>query len=221
MRLARTPGRASAIPRRSTSPLNIAHRGASAELPENTLPALRRGGERGADMVEIDVQRSADGALVVMHDPTLTRTTNVRAVFPHRSPWRVSDFTLEELRRLDAGSWKMQTEDGHGVPTLSEVLDLVAAVGVGLQLELKAPDRYPGVVADLVDALVHAPAAAQVVVQSFNVTSMKELSARMPGIRVAVLGNPAPAHLPVLATWVQQINPHHRVITESYVDEIH
>jgi glycerophosphoryl diester phosphodiesterase len=85
-------------------PLTIAHRGASAEAPENTLAAVRRAVELGADAVELDVQRSRDGALNVMHDTTLERTTSVRQAFPGRAPWRVADFNLDEIRRLDAGS---------------------------------------------------------------------------------------------------------------------
>ena len=73
--------------------LTIAHRGASADAPENTLAAVRRAVAVGADLVEVDVQRTRDGALVLMHDTTLTRTTDVRRVFPHRAPWRVADFT--------------------------------------------------------------------------------------------------------------------------------
>lgn len=102
---------------------DIAHRGASGYVPENTLAAVRPGVEQGADLVEIDVQRSADGALVVMHDTTLARTTDVEEVFPDRAPWDVGDFTLAELRLLDAGSWFGHEFAGEPVPTLEQVLD--------------------------------------------------------------------------------------------------
>ena len=83
---------------------NIAHRGASGTTPENTLTAIQRGVEIGADFVEVDVQRSADGELILFHDPTLERTTDVEEVFPQRLPYRTGDFTLTELRQFDAGS---------------------------------------------------------------------------------------------------------------------
>jgi len=79
--------------------LNIAHRGASSLAPENTLSAARKGLEAGADMWELDVQLTADGELIVIHDSTLKRTSNVEDVFPHRRPWQVHEFTLDEIRK--------------------------------------------------------------------------------------------------------------------------
>jgi glycerophosphoryl diester phosphodiesterase len=95
----------------------IAHRGFSGVAPENTLVAIRRGIEIGADMAEIDVTLSKDGYVVVIHDETLDRTTN--------GTGPVSDATLEELQRLDAGSWFAPEFAGEKIPTLGEVLDLV------------------------------------------------------------------------------------------------
>ncbi|MGD9036349.1 MAG: glycerophosphodiester phosphodiesterase family protein, partial [Syntrophobacterales bacterium] len=90
-----------------TSPhiLNIAHRGARSLAPENTLAAARKGLEVGADMWELDIQMTADEELIVIHDSTLKRTSNVREVFPKRKPWLVHKFTLDEIRLLDFGSW--------------------------------------------------------------------------------------------------------------------
>ena len=84
--------------------LTVAHRGASGRAPENTLTALAAAVADGADLLEFDVRRTRDGALVLMHDTTLTRTTDARRVFPGRAPWLVSDFSLAELRRLHAGA---------------------------------------------------------------------------------------------------------------------
>ena len=100
----------------------IGHRGAKALEPENTLLALRRGMEC-ADFVEIDVRMSSDGELVVIHDQTLERTTT--------GTGRVRDYTLRELRKLDAGK-------GEKIPTLSEVLELTRG-STGLVLEIKEP----------------------------------------------------------------------------------
>lgn len=85
--------------------LNIAHRGARSVAPENTLPAMEKAAQLGADAVEIDVQLSADGAIVVFHDDDLLRCTDARERFPDLAPWRVSDFKTSDLRALDAGSW--------------------------------------------------------------------------------------------------------------------
>src|SRR5271170_5820419 len=96
--------------------LRIAHRGASAHAPENTLAAIVKAAELGADMVEVDLQASADGVLVVLHDPDLSRTTGgTGSVYAH---------TLAELKRLDAGG-------GERIPTAEEVIHCCLARGLG------------------------------------------------------------------------------------------
>ncbi|RJS74557.1 glycerophosphodiester phosphodiesterase [Candidatus Bathyarchaeota archaeon] len=99
----------------------VAHRGASGYEPENTLRALKRAIEMGADMVEVDVRLSKDGVPVIIHDETLDRTTD--------GSGKVADYTADQLRMFDAGS-------GEKIPLLSEVLDFVKGK-VGLLLELK------------------------------------------------------------------------------------
>jgi glycerophosphoryl diester phosphodiesterase len=89
----------------SADVLVIAHRGASAYAPQNTVAAAREAVSRGADALEADIRQTRDGHLVALLDPTLARTTNVEQVFPRRRPWRVESFTLAEVKRLDAGSW--------------------------------------------------------------------------------------------------------------------
>jgi glycerophosphoryl diester phosphodiesterase len=92
--------------------LLVAHRGASAYAPEHTVAAYRLALEQGADFVEQDLGVTKDGALVCLHDPTLERTTDVEQVFPDRfreeggtKRWYIADFTADEIKRLDAGSW--------------------------------------------------------------------------------------------------------------------
>lgn len=103
-------------------PLVIAHRGAAGSYPENTLVSFSAALEMGADGVECDVQISADGVPVVIHDPTLERTTNGKGA--------VSELTLDEIRKLDAGR-------GEKVPTLDEVLDLCSGKAI-LTIEFKS-----------------------------------------------------------------------------------
>src|SRR5688572_7762400 len=107
---------ASPAPRHSQV-LNVAHRGASGDHPENTLAAIRAAITLEVDSVELDVQRARDGALVLMHDTSLVRTTNARKVFPHRAPWNVADFDYDDLMRLDAGAWKHESFSGEPIPT--------------------------------------------------------------------------------------------------------
>ena len=88
--------------------LNIAHRGARAFAPENTLAAFQKAKNLGCQMFEMDVHMSKDGELVVHHDEQLTRCTDVKAKFPDRSTYYVVDFTYDELNILDAGSWYIE-----------------------------------------------------------------------------------------------------------------
>jgi glycerophosphoryl diester phosphodiesterase len=213
-------------PRRGA--LTIAHRGASDDVAENMLAAIRRAVEVGADSVELDVQRSKDGALVLLHDTTLARTTDAQQVFPHRGPWRVADFSHDELRRLDAGSWKSADSAGESVPTLREAIEVIRDSGVGLLLELKAPELYPGIVWDVVACMRDLPAyteqavaGGRLVVQSFNYAVMKEHKVYAPEIPVGLLGTPSRANLPALATWAHQVNPSHFSVDRSYVDHVH
>ena len=105
-----------------------AHRGAMTTHPENTLPAFREAIKCGAHMIEFDVQLTKDNALIVMHDPAVDRTTNGHGP--------IAEFTCEEIRRLDAGSWKSYAFQGEKVPLLDEVLSIMP-VNIWLNIHLK------------------------------------------------------------------------------------
>jgi len=135
----------------------VAHRGASAYAPEHTIEAYRLALAQGADFVEQDLQITKDGHLVCLHDLTLERTTDVEQVFPDRfredvsedqSPgstatrhWYVSDFTLAEIKQLDAGSWFDPKFKGARIPTWQEAIDLIRGKA-GLYPETKGPEVY-------------------------------------------------------------------------------
>lgn len=108
---------------------NIAHRGFSGQYPENTLIAFRKAAEIGADMVEMDVTLSKDGEVVVLHDDTLDRTTDGRG-------W-VGEYTLAQLKRLDAGRWFAPSFAGERIPTLDEALALLKTTPATVCIELK------------------------------------------------------------------------------------
>src|SRR5436190_6736475 len=117
----------------------VGHRGAMGYCPENTFASFERGLELGADWIELDVHLSRDGALIVIHDETLDRTTNGHGY--------VKDHTLAELQQLDAGN-------GERIPTLPEVLDWAKSRKAILDIEIKnAPLYYDGIEAKVVDAL--------------------------------------------------------------------
>jgi glycerophosphoryl diester phosphodiesterase len=186
------------------TPWVVAHRGASTYAPENTVPAFTLAAEQGATFVEFDLQRTKDGALVCLHDLTLERTTDVEQVFPDRGrdvqvngetrrQWPLSDFTLEELRRLDAGRWFDARFAGTRIPTFAETIGALRGRS-GLFIELKAPERYPGIEAEVLQALKDAgldqpwaDPATPVLVQSFTVGSLEILAHE--------LKTPLPLHL--------------------------
>ncbi len=145
-----------------------AHRGASADAPENTMPAFQLAIEQGVDGFELDVQRSADGVLVVCHDETIDRTSDGSGA--------IADLRLAELRRHDFSNG----HTGFGrvqIPTLAEVLDLVRGSGAVVNIELKnSVVRYAGMEAQ-VDALVNQFGLGdQVWLSSFNHQSLAVLA---------------------------------------------
>ncbi len=130
----------------------IAHRGASSYAPEHTLAAYRLALAQGADFIEPDLQITRDGHLIALHDATLERTTDVAEVFPDRfrevegddgvsRRWYAVDFTLDEIRTLDAGAWFGPAFAGERIPTLADVIEL-ARGQAGLFPETKAPGSY-------------------------------------------------------------------------------
>jgi glycerophosphoryl diester phosphodiesterase len=113
-------------------PRIIAHRGASGTAPENTLAAFRAAAAVGATWVEFDVSLTSDGRAVVFHDDTLERTTDGHGV--------LAETSFEILQHLDAGSWFGAAFAGEMVPTLEEVLETLASLSLGFNMEIK-PDR--------------------------------------------------------------------------------
>lgn len=169
-RLAPGPGPAARqalpAPRR---PWVVAHRGYSAVAPENTLAALRAAVAAGADAVEFDVRQTADGEAVLMHDPTVERTTD------GEGPVRA--LTAVALRRLDAGRWKGEAFAGERVPTLAEALGALAGRAVAV-VELK--EAAPALVRRTAEALArHTPPGGAVVI-SFHPAALRRLAALAP-----------------------------------------
>jgi glycerophosphoryl diester phosphodiesterase len=127
----------------------VAHRGASAYAPEHTLAAYQLAIEMGADYVEQDLAVTKDGVLICLHDASLERTTNVEQLFPDRvstqtiegktrQAWLANDFTLAEIKTLDAGSWFDRKFAGERIPTFDEAVALIRGKA-GIFPELKTP----------------------------------------------------------------------------------
>ncbi|MGW7285419.1 glycerophosphodiester phosphodiesterase [Streptomyces sp. NPDC054847] len=209
------------------TPRVIAHRGASAYAPENTLAAIDLADEMGFAWVENDVQRTEDGELVVMHDDSLARTTDVEQRFPDRAPWKVKDFTAAEIATLDAGSWRGAEWAGARVPTLKQYLERVDENNQKLLLEIKKPELYPGIERDTLRVLGQegwldrSHVRSRLVIQSFGVDSVRAVHQQRPDVTTGFLGTPAVADLPSYAAFTDQINPPHASLSAEYVAAVH
>ncbi len=167
-------------------PRVIAHRGASAAAPENTLAALRLAAEEGATWVEVDVKLSRDGRCILMHDDLLRRTTSGRG--------EVAQYDLDELKQLDAGSWFGKRFAGEPIPTLEEAIDLCCALDLGMNLEIKpCPGRQHETAIAVVETLRrHWPAGRPwPLLSSFAPASLEEARLHAPEIpRGLLIGRP-------------------------------
>ncbi|GHG71396.1 glycerophosphodiester phosphodiesterase [Streptomyces griseocarneus] len=212
---------------RPAEPVVIGHRGVPVQAPENTLASIDRAARLGTVWVENDVQRTKDGALVVMHDTTLERTTDVKRLYPRRAPWKVSDFTLAEIRTLDAGSWYDRRFKGERVPTLDRYLRRVDHNRQKLLLEVKAPELYPGIERQIVAELRRAGwldaahVRGRLVVQSFNASSLRTLHTLRPDLKKGFLGAPKASELRSYAAFADQINPSYKNVTPAWLRSVH
>lgn len=200
---------------------NVAHRGASGHAPENTMAAFDKAFEMKADYIEIDVQMTKDGELIAIHDTTVDRTTDGTGA--------VSDFTREEIQQLDAGSWFSEEFTGEQVPTFEEILDAYRGK-IGLLIELKSPELYPGIEEKVADALkernMHKPNNQKVIIQSFNHESVQTSKKLVPKIPHGVLAGTAWAdvtdeQLAEFATYADYFNPNKNIVTGELVERVH
>ncbi len=164
--------------------LVIAHRGSSAQAPENTMAAFRLAAEAGADMIELDVRLTADGALAVIHDRRLQRTTN------GRGPVRRQ--TAPRLTAFDAGSWFSRRFAGERIPLLAEVLEeLPHSLGVNIEVKTDGEPRWRSRMAPiLVDTLRRHAHGRTVLVSSFNHPLLRRIRALDASIPTGALAVP-------------------------------
>ena len=142
------------------------HRGNSYDAPENTMPAIEKAIETTADYVEVDVQETKDGELVLMHDMNVYRTTGVRK--------KVSELTYEEILGLDAGSWFSSEYQNTPVPTLREVLELCKGK-IKLNIEIKADESMPDLEQKVAELIEEYDLTRQCVVTSVYKDSLKKI----------------------------------------------
>ncbi len=207
--------------------LAIGHRGAPTRAPENTLPSIDAAHRLGVQWVENDVQRTRDGRLIVIHDDTLTRTTDAATRYPGRSPWKTGEFTLAEIERLDAGSWFDRRFAGTRVPTLDAYLRRLDHNRQSLLLEIKNPRLYPGIAGQIAARLRAdgwsdpAHLHGRLMVQSFDAGALRDFHRACPGASTGLLGAPPAARLGGYARYLDTVNPDASRLTRRYVAAVH
>ena len=166
-----------------TRPMIAAHRGFSAQYPENTMAAFKAAVHNKAQMIELDVTLSRDDAVVVIHDNTVDRTTN--------GTGRVNRLTLAEIKQLDAGSWFKPQFFQERIPTLEEVLQAFknkALINIEIKADGFASIESPAVLAKKVVALVaEQQMKDQVLISSFSAGMLKRVLSIDASLAVAVL----------------------------------
>jgi glycerophosphoryl diester phosphodiesterase len=195
-----------------------AHRGASAHAPENTISSFTRALEAGADGVELDVKLTRDGKVIVLHDPTLDRTTTGQGSYKYQS--------FADLRKLDAGSWYGAAWRGEKLPLLAEVFEAVGGK-IGINIELT---NYTTPGDGLVDAVARVLAGvkdtSRVMFSSFRVSNLKRAKALLPNIPCGLLALPGlPGWLP-RAVQINQpafnaLHPYYQDVNQKIIQRIH
>jgi glycerophosphoryl diester phosphodiesterase len=199
-------------------PAVIAHRGASADAPENTMAAFALAVKAGADAIELDAQLTADDELVVFHDATLSRTTDGRG--------RIADKTLAELADLDAGGYFGASYRGERIPHLVDVLDTFGAERP-FNIHVKSyPGSRPGLVASICELIRHLGAQRRVFLSSFSPTDLSQAAKMIPEVPRWLL---APRGW--LGAWARSfgfsfgdyaaLNPHYSDVSPQQVLRVH
>jgi glycerophosphoryl diester phosphodiesterase len=212
--------------------LNIGHRGASAYAPEHTIEAYDLALEQGADYIEIDLQMTADGVLVALHDKTLNRTADAPEGVPE---WYcrgfVSKKTLEQIKMCDAGSWFSPEYAGEQIPTLEEIFQRYGT-SVNYYIETKNPDAAPGMEEELLRLMeeygLTQPAAErwQVLIQSFSAESLMkihELEPSLPLIQLYWAGTSKSIQrdLDAVSEYAVGIGPYKQDVDAALVEAAH
>lgn len=211
--------------------VNIAHRGASGHAPEHTILSYETGEEMVGDYIEIDLQKTGDGELIAMHDADVSRTTNEEGF--------VKEFTLDEIKALDAGTWFNEENpelaepvfSNAQIPTLDEILERFGSDS-NYYIETKTPDEYPEMGKELVATLnkhnLIGPEMPEgnVIIQSFSEESLQEvheLDASIPLIQLISYEKTAritPSKMEHIKEYAIGIGANYKHLTEEYVSKV-
>lgn len=199
-------------------PILLAHRGDLANAPENTLPSFSQAIRKGADGVELDAKLTADGHVIVIHDPTVDRTTDGKG--------KVASFTLEAIRRLDAGAWFDSQFTGTRIPLLEEVFETVGRDKL-INIELtNYSTPKDGLTSKVCELIQRHNNAEQIIFSSFFPSNLKIAGRLLPQVPRGLLAMPG-----LVGLWArsfgfmfgeyQALHPHISSVTREQVSRAH
>lgn len=173
----------------------IAHRGYSAEAPENTIPAIVLAAEMGYDTVECDISWTKDGVPVLLHDESVNRTARqsvnilgleIKCGYLFKK--ECSDYTFEELQKFDVGLYKGKEYEGTKIPSFEEALECCKENDINMYVELKENGEFDKEKAQIIaNTIIEAGMEDQVTLISFNAEYLKMMSELMPNVRIGLL----------------------------------
>ena len=206
--------------------LNVSHRGASGYAPEHTLVSYDMGEKMHGDYIEIDLQMTKDGQLIAMHDEKVDRTTD--------GTGSVKDYTLDQIKQLDAGSWFNETYlqyakpeyEGLKVPSLEEVFQKFGK-NASYYIETKSPDIYPGMEKELLRLVnEYKINKDKLLVQSFSPDSLKIMHKLDPSVQLVQLisyrsyATVTDAEIAEVKKYAMGVGPNHTYLNEEYIQKI-
>lgn len=197
----------------------IAHRGFNIDYPENTLLAYKAALNASVDMLEIDVHLTKDQELVVIHDDKIDRTSNGSGY--------VKDYTLDELKSYDFGSWKDNTFQGTRIMNFGEVVKLVQAYDITLLIEIKKPNQYPNIEEILLRELKeYRLYPERVIIQSFDEKSMQKIAEITQEYELGLLLSKKKYLMRMpnfnkIAKYCQYVNPNYQLVNRKFVERAH
>lgn len=206
--------------------VNVSHRGASGYAPEHTIASYEMGEKMHGDYIEIDLQMTKDGKLIAMHDERVDRTTNGTGL--------VKDYTLHQIKQLDAGSWYNEKYPqyanseyvGLKVPTLEEVFQKFGK-NKHYYIETKSPEVYPGMEQELLRLVNEYHINKEtLLVQSFSALSLKTMNKLDPSIKLVQLLSyrtnavVTDVEIAAIKEYAMGVGPNHTYLNEEYVQKV-
>ncbi|SFV44733.1 Hypothetical protein SSCIU_01525 [Mammaliicoccus sciuri] len=199
--------------------LKVAHRGVPSLAPENTMVSFKRAIEFNIDVIEIDIHRTIDGKLVVIHDPTTNRTSQEKGI--------IRKLTYEALTKYDVGKWKGEAYSGEQIPLFQDVLKLIKDTYIKLLIEIKQPENYPNIEEDIITMIKqHGISNNQIMIQSFNRNAIQKINILWPEIELGVLIKKkdrfiSKRAIKKIGEYANYINPNYKIVTRRFVKAAH